>query len=106
MGKENLWADMMSLEGVTAVPGRWGFQDLVLSGGAYTVESATELLLHFDSRGQADATRNYTVIGNGPTLSSSLSAVGGASAAFTGDRQGVGPGRCPGRHVRHGRRLG
>ena len=60
------------------------------------MESATELLLHFDSRGQADATGNYTIIGNGPALSSSLSAVGGASAAFTGDRQGVALGGAPG----------
>jgi hypothetical protein len=96
VGKENLWADMMSLEGLTSVPGRWGFQDLVLSGGAYTMDSATELLLHFDSRGQADATGNYTITGNGPALSSSLSAVGGASAAFTGDRRGVTLGGAPG----------
>ncbi len=89
MGKESLWADMMSLEGVTAVPGRWGFQDLALAGGAYAVESATELLLHFDSRGSTDATGAYTINGEGPALSGSVSAVGGASAAFAGDREGV-----------------
>jgi hypothetical protein len=89
MGKESLWADMMSLEGVTAVPGRWGFQDLVLAGGAYRVESATELLLHFDSRASTDATGSYVITGQGPVLSDSASAVGGASAAFTGGKQGV-----------------
>jgi hypothetical protein len=89
MGKESLWADMMSLEGVTAVPGRWGFRDLALAGGAYSVESATELLLHFDSRASTDETGTYRITGEGPAISDSVSAVGSASAAFAGDRQGV-----------------
>jgi hypothetical protein len=89
IGKESLWADMMSLDGVTAVPGRWGFKDLVLAGGAYTAESATELLLHFDSRGAGDATGAYAFSGDGPAISDAISAVGGASAAFTGNRQGI-----------------
>jgi hypothetical protein len=89
MGKESLWADMMSLEGVTAVPGRWGFRDLALAGGAYRVDGATELLLHFDSRASTDATGSYAITGQGPVLSDSVSAVGVDSAAFTGGRQGV-----------------
>lgn len=89
MGKESLWADMMSLEGVTAVPGRWGFKDLALAGGAYTVESATELLLHFDSPASSDATGTYRFTGEAPVISDSVSAVGGASAAFSGGRQGI-----------------
>jgi hypothetical protein len=89
LGRESLWADMMSLQGVTEMPGRWGFQDLALSGGAYTAESATELLLHFDSPSSTDATGAYTLAGDGPAISDSISAVGGASAAFTGGRQGV-----------------
>ena len=96
MGKESLWADMLSLDGVTAVPGRWGFRDLVLTGGAYALESATELLLHFDSRGATDATGTYAFIGNGPAISNSISAVGGASAVFTDDRQGIRLGGAPG----------
>ena len=49
LGREGLWGDMVSLQGVTMLPGRWGFQDLALTGGAYTPDSATEFLLHFDS---------------------------------------------------------
>jgi len=89
LGKESLWGDMMSLQGVTALPGRWGFRDLTLAGGAYTPDSATELLLHFDSPSSTDATGAYTFTGDGPAISDSVSAVGGASAAFTGGRQGV-----------------
>ena len=88
LGKESLWADMMSLQGVTAIPGRWGFQDLALSGGAYTPESATELLLHFDSPSTTDATGAYTLPGGGPAVSA-VSAVGDGSAAFTGGREGM-----------------
>ncbi len=89
LGRDGLWADMMSLEGVTSQPGRWGFRDLTLSGGTYTPDSATELLLHFDSPASTDATGAYAFAGDGPVISDSESAVGAASAAFTGGRQGV-----------------
>jgi hypothetical protein len=89
LGKDALWADMMSLDGVTPLPGRWGFQDLTLSGGAYAADSATELLLHFDARASADATGAYTFLGDGPVLSAFQPAIGAASAAFTGARPGL-----------------
>jgi hypothetical protein len=88
LGRENLWTRMTSLEGVTALPGRWGFQDLTLSGGAYVQDRETELLFHFDAPAATDATGAYTFSGDGPVISDSMSAVGGASAAFTGGRQG------------------
>ncbi len=90
LGKESLWADMMSLDGISPLPGRWGFQDLGLSGGEYEADSATEILLHFDSRASTDATGGYRFSGDGVLISDSVSAVGGASAAFTGARAGVG----------------
>jgi hypothetical protein len=74
---------------VTALPGRWGFQDLALAGGAYTPESATELLLHFDSPSTTDATGAYAFVGDAPVISGSVSAMGAASAAFAGGRQGL-----------------
>ena len=90
LGRDALWADMMSLGGVVALPGRWGFHDLALAGGQYAVDPATEMLFHFDSPATADATGAYTIPGNGPLISSAQNAVGTASAAFTGARQGVG----------------
>ena len=89
LGKDALWADMMSLDGLTPLPGKWGFQDLALSGGAYTADPSTELLLHFDSRSAADATGGYTFQGDGPVSSSFQPAMGTASAAFTGARSGA-----------------
>jgi hypothetical protein len=88
LGRENLWAQMMSLEGVTQHTGQWGFQDLTLVGGAYAPDSATELLLHFDSAATRDATGSYVITG-GPAITDSVSAVGGSSGAFTGNRQGA-----------------
>jgi len=89
LGKDALWADMMILDGVIPLSGKWGFQDLALSGGAYTADSATELLLHFDARASTDATGAYAFRGDGPVISASMPAMGPASAAFTGVRQGV-----------------
>ena len=89
LGKDKLWSDMLTLDGVEPVSGRWGFQDIALMSGAYVADSSTELLLHFDGPAQADATKNYRLAGTGPLVSDAASALGGASAAFTGARQGV-----------------
>jgi hypothetical protein len=89
LGKEELWGDTLSLEGVSAVPGRWGFRDLALESGAYTPDSATECLLHFDAAAERDATGGYAVAAGGALISDSAFAMGGGSAAFTGGRQGL-----------------
>ena len=88
LGKDSLWGDMMTMEGVTAVPGRWGFHDLVIESGAYAPDSATELLLHFDGAGAADATGAYVFSGAEPLISTVVAAMGGGSAAFTGGAKG------------------
>jgi hypothetical protein len=89
LGKEELWGDTLSLEGVSAVPGRWGFKDLVLESGAYAPDSATECLLHFDAVAEEDATGGYTVVAGGALISDTVFAMGGGSAAFTGGKQGL-----------------
>ncbi len=89
LGKDKLWSNLLTLDGVEPVPGRWGFNDIALSSGAYEPDSATDLLLHFDAPAQTDATKNYRLAGTAPLLSDAESALGAASAAFTGARQGV-----------------
>jgi hypothetical protein len=86
LGKGSLWTGMMSMEGVQTAPGRWGFQDLVLSGGAYTADSATELLLHFDAA--TEDTGAYKLDAS-PLISGAVSAMGSGSAAFTGAKKGI-----------------
>ncbi len=82
---------MMSLQGVTTQPGRWGFKDLALARGRLR---AGQLRPSFSCISTApastDATGVYMFTGDGPPISDSVSAVGGASAAFTGGRQGFG----------------
>jgi hypothetical protein len=90
LGKASLWGEMQTLEGVSAVPGRWGFQDLALTSGEYAPDGATELLLHFNAPGTADATGSYALDGSPPLLTDSVTALGGGSAAFTGDERAVG----------------
>jgi hypothetical protein len=90
LGKANRWGEMQALEGVTAVPGRWGFQDLALASGEYSADSSTELLLHFDAPGAVDATGGYTLVGSPPFITHEAAALGGGSAAFTGDAHAVG----------------
>ena len=88
LGKGNLWNGMLTMDGVQTVPGRWGYQDLALSGGAYGADGATEMLLPFDAPSSTDATGGYTMDA-APLLSSSVSAMGPGSAAFTGAKRGV-----------------
>jgi hypothetical protein len=89
LGRDALWSNMMSLEGVVPLPGRWGFHDLTLSGGEYAVDPSTELLFHFDAPAPVDATGTYTIQGSGPLISAAQTVVGTASAAFNGARQGI-----------------
>jgi len=55
LGKDRLWRDVSSLDGVVPVPGRWGFHDLTLAQGGYRLDADTELLLHFDRPSEGDA---------------------------------------------------
>jgi hypothetical protein len=90
LGKESLWKDMQTMDGVLTLPGRWGFKDLALADGAYTPDSSTDILLHFDAAPVADATGAWKLVRGQPILSSANSAHGRSSAAFTGSRQGIG----------------
>jgi hypothetical protein len=89
LGKESLWSRMTAMDGVTALPGRWGFNDLLLGSSAYTPDSSTEFLLHFDSASPSEAAGEYALADGTPAVSLSVSAIGSGSAAFTGNRQGV-----------------
>ncbi len=87
LGKDSLWTGMQTLDGVVSVPGRWGFHDLALSDGAYTPDTATDLLLHFDDASVTDATGAWRLAG--PPIVSTEAAHGTGSAAFTGARAGM-----------------
>jgi hypothetical protein len=89
LGKEQLWQDALSLDGVASVTGRWGLQDLALAGGSPEPDTATECLLHFDAPDLVDATTAYTITGSSAVVSTSISAVGPGSAGFTGLKQGL-----------------
>jgi hypothetical protein len=89
LGKDSLWSGMQSLDGVVRQPGRWGFQDLALSDGAYAPDSSTELLLAFDSPGAGDAMGRYSLSGEGAAVVSTGAAHGAGGAAFTGARGGT-----------------
>ena len=89
LGRDARWKDMRILEGVSAVPGRWGFSDLVLSAGEYPVDGTAELLFHFDGPGQSDATGAWEYAQGEPALSEATAAMGQSSAAFSGAPAGV-----------------
>jgi hypothetical protein len=88
LGKDRRWRDMRSLDGLAAVPGRWGFQDLALSTGEYALDRTTEMLFHFNSAGESDARAAYEFAKEAPLVADSLSAMGSGSAAFTGGSSG------------------
>ena len=89
LGKDRRWREMRSLDGIAAVPGRWGFTDLALSTGEYALDKTTEMLFHFNAPGESDARAAYDLAKDGPLVADSVSALGSGSAAFTGSPSGV-----------------
>jgi hypothetical protein len=88
LGKEHLWSDMQSMDGVTRIDGRWGFKDLALSYGEYVPDSSTELLLHFDNAAAPLPEGAYRFI-NTPRIQNKVFALGRGSAMFNGEAEGV-----------------
>jgi hypothetical protein len=88
LGKGSLWKDLLSLDGLAAVPGKWGFKDLVLRMNEYTPEGATEFLFHFNSPGEGDASGAYGYKDAVPNVSTSVSSLGEGSAVFQSDSGG------------------
>jgi hypothetical protein len=88
LGKEQAWSAMKTMDGLARAPGKWGFQDLVLAGGEYVVDSATECLFHFNAVPATDAAAAYRASATGPAIASQVAAMGAGSAAFTGSRSG------------------
>jgi hypothetical protein len=92
LGRDQLWRDMGSYEGVVSVPGRWGLQDLTLAQGAYQPDKDTELLLHFDRASEGDATGAWRFWGpgqGGPMVAGAAAAIGAGGAAFQSPDDGV-----------------
>ena len=89
LGKDALWKDMVSFDGVTVTPGRYGLEDLVLSPAEYAVDPTTEFLFHFDQSGQSDSAGAYAYTGQTPIVSGVVSILGSGSAAFQADHGGV-----------------
>jgi len=83
LGKDALWKDISSWDGVVTEPGRWGFRDIVLSGSSYEPDEATDLLLHFDGPSGRDFLGKYRYSGNAPVLGTG-SALGKGCAEFSG----------------------
>ncbi len=84
LGKDSLWKDMGSFDGVAMVAGKWGLKDLALLMSEYAADSGTEFLFHFDSPGEADAAGGYRFAGAGPAISTAVSELGAGSAVFPG----------------------
>jgi hypothetical protein len=97
LGKDQLWHDMASLDGVIAVPGRWGFQDLTLAPGGYRPDADTELLLHFDRASDGDATGAWRVASpagaaageTAPLILEAAACIGAGGAAFQSRGDGL-----------------
>jgi hypothetical protein len=89
LGKDSLWKDMRALEGVTRVPGKWGFQDLTLTMDEYVSSATTEFLFHFNAPGEADARGNARFDKTVPSVSTDVFALGEGSAVFRGESGGA-----------------
>jgi hypothetical protein len=68
MGKDRSWRDLSRVQSVRAVPGREGYEDLVLVDGAYRTDGFTDLLIHFEP---GERYPLYTLTGPAPALHNS-----------------------------------
>src|SRR4030042_5012535 len=93
LGRGELWRDMGAFDGVTAVAGRWGFQDLTLAQGAYQPDGNTELLLPFDQASEGDATGTWRTVATGgstgPAIAEGAAAIGGGGGAVQSPGDGL-----------------
>ena len=48
-GDDDNWGSLISYNNLTFKSGRGGYTDIELKDGEYTVDSSTDLLLHFNS---------------------------------------------------------
>jgi hypothetical protein len=84
LGREKAfsWLDLIHLEGLSRISGRWDSQDLVLEDAEYIQDEDTDLLVHFNAYPFRDVVGNYRIEQNSPMASSKTYILGGGSAAF------------------------
>jgi hypothetical protein len=88
LGKDARWAELLNQDRVIKTPGRWGFSDLALPMAEYVPDGSTEMLFHFNLAVEADAAGHYG-FPKAPAISEAVFALGGGSAVFQGDQNGL-----------------
>jgi hypothetical protein len=89
LGQEDAWQDLVRTENLILQPGLGGTLDLYLAEDEYPSTPDTDLLLHFDREPFEDSSGHYRLLGGKALLASQVTALGEASAGFTGERQGL-----------------
>ncbi len=84
LGREtdNPWQNLLLLDGIIIEEGKWGYSDLVLQEGEYTIDETSDLLLHFNSIPIVDNADFYLTSQSFPLLSNQNFILGNSSGAF------------------------
>ncbi len=89
LGMDDQWKSMTYTENVRSIPGKRGYQDLVLQDAEYSVTPETDLLLHLNSGPPIDAAGKYRVNGSAHVITSAYSVYGGGAALFRNWKGGL-----------------
>ena len=106
LGREDAWQELARTENVILKTGLGDTLDLYLAEDEYPSTPDTDLLLHFDQEPIADSSGHYRLLGGRVLLASQVTALGPASAGFTGERQGLELAPQPGALFARGTRWG
>jgi hypothetical protein len=87
-GADN-WKDFVQFEHIVKMPGKWGYQDLVLEDAQYSPDKTTDCILHFDAGTITDAAGNYSIQAKNPLISQKDYMFGNGSAAFQSDQNQI-----------------
>jgi hypothetical protein len=89
LGRDRLWQDLATADGVALRSGGGGFPVLTLRTDEYTPNAATDLLLHFDGGNPIDAAGKYRTVSSTIATSRKWARLGEAAGVFQGERVGV-----------------
>jgi hypothetical protein len=86
LGRENdnPWQDLIMLDRIVKEQGKWGYYDLVLDEGEYSLNTTTDLLIHFNNIPVTDISGNYITSQDFPLLTENNFILGNSSGAFNG----------------------
>ena len=87
-GRDDNWASLSKLNGISIVKGRFGLYDVVLKDAEYKTDNDTDLLLHFNSKNSGDEAGHYIINLDKGVISENTSILGNGSLGLLNLQKG------------------